>query len=66
MNQSHLDRAVARATGESAGLIRRLGFSLLADGTSPGVYRPRVGRPKRCRRRVATPLAVPSLSLAAG
>ena len=28
MNQSQLDRAVARATGESLATIRRMGFSL--------------------------------------
>lgn len=29
MNQSQLDRAVARATGESLRTIRRMGFSIL-------------------------------------
>jgi hypothetical protein len=31
MTQRHLDRAVARATGESISTIRRRGFGLAAD-----------------------------------
>lgn len=34
MNQADLNRAVARATGESVSTIKRLGF-LLADSTDP-------------------------------
>ncbi len=35
MNQSEIVRAVARATGESCRLIRRIGFSLVADEGEP-------------------------------
>lgn len=34
MTQSHLNRAVARATGESVGTIRRRGFSLVGPPTN--------------------------------
>jgi hypothetical protein len=41
MNQSEVERAVARATGESRRFIRRFGFSLLPDEpecrTNPGL-----------------------------
>jgi hypothetical protein len=40
MNQSEVERAVARATGESRRFVKRFGFSLLADApecrTDPG------------------------------
>ena len=36
MTQRHLDRLVARATGETLATIRRLGF-----GLAPGTSRPR-------------------------
>ncbi len=29
MKQSHIDRAVARATGDTLGTVRRMGFSLV-------------------------------------
>jgi hypothetical protein len=35
MNQSEVERAVARATGESRRLIRRYGFSLVLDEPEP-------------------------------
>lgn len=38
MTQRHLDRAVARATGESVATIRRLGFGLAAPDS--GRHRP--------------------------
>jgi hypothetical protein len=36
MNQSEVERAVARATGESRRLIRRYGFSLAPEEAEPG------------------------------
>jgi hypothetical protein len=39
MNQNSLDRAVARATGEDTGRIRRMGFRLVGVGASAGLDR---------------------------
>lgn len=36
MNQSELERAVARATGESRCFVKRFGFSLVDDEPKPG------------------------------
>ncbi len=36
MNQSELERAVARATGESRRFVKRFGFSLVDDEPKPG------------------------------
>ena len=36
MNQSEVEQAVARATGESRRFIKRFGFSLIADQPEPG------------------------------
>ena len=33
MNQSEVERAVARATGESRRFVKRFGFSLISDAT---------------------------------
>jgi hypothetical protein len=35
MNQSELERAVARATGESRSFVSQFGFSLVADEPTP-------------------------------
>jgi hypothetical protein len=35
MTQRELHRALSRATGESIGIIRRFGFSLVEPGASP-------------------------------
>jgi hypothetical protein len=48
MTQSQLDRAVARATGESVATVRGLGFSLMAA--------PRPARRRRRRRYRARPV----------
>lgn len=45
MSQSQIDRAVARATGESVGLIQRRGFSLHC--LSVLLHRVRRRRPRR-------------------
>jgi hypothetical protein len=36
MNQSELERAVARATGESRRFVKQFGFSLVDDEPKPG------------------------------
>ena len=38
MSQAELDREVSRATGESLGTIRRLGFSIVPS--PPKIYEP--------------------------
>lgn len=49
MRQADIDRAVARATGETVALIRQLGFTLLSQPT-PIAPRPRnQHRGRRCR-----------------
>ncbi len=47
MNQANLDRAVARATGETITQIRRLGFSLMVPDTSRYEPLPHILRCKR-------------------
>lgn len=54
MRQSDLDRAVARATGESVRAIQALGFSLLTFGPSVSQHRERVFRRHHCDRRLST------------
>jgi hypothetical protein len=55
MRQSDLDRAVARATGESVRAIQALGFSLLSFGPAGGQPRERsLRRDQRDRRQCAS------------
>jgi hypothetical protein len=53
MRQAELDRAVARATQESVGVIRNMGFSLMVTPPVP-VYRPQI-RPRAAGVRNKTP-----------
>ena len=57
MNQSDLDRAVARATGETVTEIRKLGFNLVVvpESHSPAPL-PNVIPFKRPRPRVYSPI----------
>ena len=59
MTQPQLDRAVAKATGEHTGTIRRIGFRLV---TVPAVRRHR----KRAGRRQSGPRHRPGLAGAGG
>ena len=53
MKQSVLDRAVARATGESLSVIRRMGFSIVNAPSNTRSYWPGRNR-KPNRRKLAT------------
>jgi hypothetical protein len=61
MNQTALNRAVARATGESVDTIARLGFSLVAAPRYPGraPASPCRWRPARRRKPSSRPAPVP-------
>ena len=59
MTQANLDRAVARATGETVTEIRRLGFSLLIP-PSPACHREGSGVPPSQRRQHRGRRAIPT------
>lgn len=58
MTQHHLDRAVARATGESVATIRRLGFGLavpvIVSRQRPQTARSQPAAPRKEPRRATT------------
>jgi hypothetical protein len=54
MNQHRLFREVARATGESVGLIRQRGFSLVVPTPRGGASRTGLARFRQRRTRRAT------------
>lgn len=56
MNQNDLNRAVARATGETVACVRRMGFCLKVVPTAASASRrgKRRSRPGRGQRRPAT------------
>ena len=56
MNQSELDRAVARATGETVTEIRRFGFSLVVPEHHRQEPLPQILPFKRPQRTVAQPI----------
>ena len=55
MSQSELDRAVARATGETVSEVRRLGFSLVVPEHHRQEPLPQILRFKQPRRTVRYP-----------
>lgn len=56
MSQSELDRAVARATGETVTEVRRLGFSLVVPEHHRREPLPQILRFKQSRRPVSYPV----------
>lgn len=56
MSQSDLDRAVARATGETVNEVRRLGFSLVVPEHHRPEPLPQILRFKRPRKTMTCPI----------
>ena len=56
MTQCQLDRAVARATGETVTQIRRLGFSLMVPETTRYEPLPNIVRFEQPQRTVTQPV----------
>lgn len=59
MNQSQLEQAVARATGESRTYIRRMGFGLMIRPDPPSLFQPIRRRSTRIRRSHRSPESAP-------